>query len=476
MSMECEKKKAPIGVFDSGVGGLTVVREITRQLPHENIVYFGDTARVPYGSKSKSNIIRFSEQIIRFLKTKQVKAIVIACNTASALALDTVRDEFDIPIIGVIVPGARAAVEATANGEIGVVGTDATVKSGTYTKVIHQMDPNIHVREKACPLFVPLVEEGFKEHVVTEEVIEYYLESLKHTEIDAMILGCTHYPLLRSKIRAYMGERIQIVNPAYETAMDLKRLLQSEDMENDGEEGTSSKYEFYVSDAAEKYKRGIVKNIGTRENEYTIAQNLYRVLREFDEEDVDYIYSEAFAMDGIGSAVMNRLKKAAGHHMLRAEEITRLQKYRRILFLSNTDSSRGPMAAELLRNQELLQEYDIESRGLVVPLPEPVNQKAEAIMKSQGMSIADYKSRQFTEEDLDEETLVLAIDDRHKWSAVADYENIKNVYTLGEYIDDDRKIPSAYGQPLTEYGSVYEMMKEFIEKLAQKLNEEVTKA
>ena len=220
MSMECEKKKAPIGVFDSGVGGLTVVREITRQLPHENIVYFGDTARVPYGSKSKSNIIRFSEQIIRFLKTKQVKAIVIACNTASALALDTVRDEFDIPIIGVIVPGARAAVEATANGEIGVVGTDATVKSGTYTKVIHQMDPNIHVREKACPLFVPLVEEGFKEHVVTEEVIEYYLESLKHTEIDAM---------------------------------DLKRLLQSEDMENDGEEGTSSKYEFYVSDAAEKF-------------------------------------------------------------------------------------------------------------------------------------------------------------------------------------------------------------------------------
>ena len=127
--------------------------------------------------------------------------------------MDAVRDEFDIPIIGVIVPGARAAVEATANGEIGVVGTDATVKSGTYTKVIHQMDPNIHVREKACPLFVPLVEEGFKEHVVTEEVIEYYLESLKHTEIDAMILGCTHYPLLRSKIRSYMGERIQIVNP-----------------------------------------------------------------------------------------------------------------------------------------------------------------------------------------------------------------------------------------------------------------------
>lgn len=253
MSMECDKKTAPIGVFDSGVGGLTVVREITRQLPHENIVYFGDTARVPYGSKSKSNIIRFSEQIIRFLKTKQVKAIVIACNTASALALDVVREEFDLPIIGVIVPGARAAVEATQNGEIGVVGTDATVKSGTYTKVIRQMNPQMHVREKACPLFVPLVEEGFKEHVVTEEVIEYYLESLKNTNIDAMILGCTHYPLLRSKIRAYMGDKIQIVNPAYETAMDLKRLLQNEKMENDGTEGVSSRYEFYVSDAAEKF-------------------------------------------------------------------------------------------------------------------------------------------------------------------------------------------------------------------------------
>ena len=253
MSMECEKKKAPIGVFDSGVGGLTVVREITRQLPHENIVYFGDTARVPYGSKSKSNIIRFSEQIIRFLKTKQVKAIVIACNTASALALDAVRDEFDIPIIGVIVPGARAAVEATANGEIGVVGTDATVKSGTYTKVIHQMDPNIHVREKACPLFVPLVEEGFKEHVVTEEVIEYYLESLKHTEIDAMILGCTHYPLyvprsvliwenesrssilpmrppwisngfFRVKIWKMTGERAQVANMNFMSAMRRKSL------------------------------------------------------------------------------------------------------------------------------------------------------------------------------------------------------------------------------------------------------------
>lgn len=251
--MEQGKKTAPIGVFDSGVGGLTVVREIARQLPNENIVYFGDTARVPYGSKSKDTIIRFSEQIIRFLQGKNVKAIVIACNTASALALETVRDEFDVPILGVVIPGARAAVAVTQNGEIGVVGTDATVKSGVYTRVIQELNPKLHVIEKACPLFVPLVEEGFKEHVVTKQIIEYYLESMKNTQIDAMILGCTHYPLLRSKIRAYLGEKIQIVNPAYETAMDLKQLLSEHDMANDGTTSLVSRYEFYVSDAAEKF-------------------------------------------------------------------------------------------------------------------------------------------------------------------------------------------------------------------------------
>lgn len=253
------KNTAPIGVFDSGVGGLTVVREIVRQLPNENIVYFGDTARVPYGSKSQNTIIRFSEQIIRFLKTKEVKAIVIACNTASALALDAVRDEFDIPIMGVIVPGARAAVETTQNRKVGVVATDATVRSGMYTKIIQEMDPSIEVVEKACPLFVPLVEEGLKKHQVTQLMIQYYLESMKKTDIDAMILGCTHYPLLRSRIREYMGENIQIVNPAYETAMDLKRVLAEYDMTNHGEVEQSTEpfyghYEFYVSDMAEKFR------------------------------------------------------------------------------------------------------------------------------------------------------------------------------------------------------------------------------
>mgnify|MGYP001729363971 CR=1 FL=1 len=245
------KKMAPIGVFDSGVGGLTVAREISRQLPYENIVYFGDTARVPYGSKSQNTIIRFSEQIIRFLRTKQVKAIVIACNTASALALDAVKDEFDLPIIGVVIPGARAAVEATTNGKVGVVGTEATVQSGMYTKVIQGMNPKIEVIEKACPLFVPLVEEGFKEHIVTREIIEYYLESMRNTDIDAMILGCTHYPLLINPIQRFVGDKVTLVNPAYEVAKTLKQMLAQRDMA--ASEDHTAKYEYYVSDMADQF-------------------------------------------------------------------------------------------------------------------------------------------------------------------------------------------------------------------------------
>lgn len=247
------RNTAPVGVFDSGVGGLTVAREIMRQLPGENLVYFGDTARVPYGSKSKDNIIRFSRQIIRFLETRDVKAIVIACNTASALALDVVEKENDIPIIGVIVPGARAAVKETVTKNIGVVGTEATIRSHMYSRVVHEMEPAASVIGKSCPLFVPLVEEGFAKHHVTEEVIDYYLKDMKESDIDTMILGCTHYPLLRSRIKEYFGDAISIVNPAYETAIDLKALLEEKGLLNDSPKAAS--YEFYVSDAAEKFKQ-----------------------------------------------------------------------------------------------------------------------------------------------------------------------------------------------------------------------------
>ena len=185
------------------------------------------------------------------MRTKNVKAIVIACNTASALALETVQKEIDIPIIGVIIPGARAAVSETRNGKIGVLGTEATIRSETYTKVIHQLKPDAEVLGKPCPLFVPLVEEGFAKHKITQEVIDIYLSDMKKTDIDTMILGCTHYPLLRSRIIEYFGEKVHIVNPAYETAMDLKTILNEKGIANHS--GTPATYDFYVSDAAEKF-------------------------------------------------------------------------------------------------------------------------------------------------------------------------------------------------------------------------------
>lgn len=250
-----DKKYAPIGVFDSGVGGLTVAREIMRQLPQERIIYFGDTARVPYGSKSKETIIRYSRQIIHFLESKGVKAIVVACNTASAFALETIRPEMKIPIIGVVKPGAKVAAEATVNGKIGVIGTEGTIGSQIYTETIQQHNPDAIVLGKACPLFVPLVEEGWLKDPVTIEVAKRYLEFFQKSDIDTLILGCTHYPLLRSTIRNIMGEDVNLVNPAYETAQGLKRLLAEHQLTNDGVKSIEAPmYQFYVSDAAEKFK------------------------------------------------------------------------------------------------------------------------------------------------------------------------------------------------------------------------------
>jgi len=244
-------RNAPVGVFDSGVGGLTVAREIMRQIPEERIVYFGDTARVPYGNKSKDTILRYSRQIIRFLRTREVKAIVIACNTASAYALDTVAAESDIPIIGVINAGARTAVQATRNG---VIGTEGTIGSGIYTRVMKQLKPDIQVTGKPCPLFVPLVEEGLLHDSVTDEIASRYLSVLKGKYIDTLVLGCTHYPLLRSTLRRLMGEDVVLVNPAYETAIELKQLLEERGLERDGAEPLQGeKYQFFVSDLAEKF-------------------------------------------------------------------------------------------------------------------------------------------------------------------------------------------------------------------------------
>lgn len=187
-------RNSPIGVFDSGIGGLTVAREIMRQMPRERIIYFGDTARLPYGSKSQDTVLRYSRQIIRFLMTKQVKAIVIACNTASAYALETVEKELDTPIIGVIRAGARTAVRATRNGKIGVIGTEGTISSGIYTDVMKNMCPDIEVTGKSCPLFVPLVEEGLLHDSVTDEIASRYLSELKGRFIDTLCWGAPTTP------------------------------------------------------------------------------------------------------------------------------------------------------------------------------------------------------------------------------------------------------------------------------------------
>lgn len=251
-----DMRHAPIGVFDSGVGGLTVVREIMRQIPNESICYFGDTARVPYGSKSKETVSRFSRQIVRFLRTHQVKTIVVACNTASAYALDELEREADIPMIGVVKPGAKVAANVTRNGKIGVIATEATIRSQIYTQYIKELSSSATIYGKACPLFVPLVEEGLWQDPVTDEIARRYLSELIDCGIDTMIMGCTHYPLIRSTLGRIIGEEVTLVNPAYETALELKTMLKERGLLNEEPPKLgSNQYQFYVSDGAEKFKQ-----------------------------------------------------------------------------------------------------------------------------------------------------------------------------------------------------------------------------
>lgn len=245
--------KRPIGVFDSGVGGLTVLREIMAQLPYENVIYFGDTARIPYGSKSEQTIKKFAYQCASFLKSKDVKTIVIACNTASAVAIDYLKDKFDIPVIGVIEPGARAAVEATRNGKIGVIGTSGTISSGAYQAKIMEKNHSAEVIGIPCPLFVPIVEEGWEYSTVAELTARQYLIELKEHKVDALVLGCTHYPILRYTIGKVVGDGVTLVNPAYETAKELKEVLTAGNMLN--EDFVPPRYEYFVSDAPEKFRR-----------------------------------------------------------------------------------------------------------------------------------------------------------------------------------------------------------------------------
>jgi glutamate racemase len=215
----------PIGVFDSGIGGLTVVREIMRQLPGESVVYFGDTARVPYGPKSPDTVRRYSREIASFLLRQEAKAIVIACNTATAHALPVLRDEFKVPVVGVVEPGARAAVRASTGGRIGVIGTSGTVSSGAYDRAIRAILPDARVIAKACPLLVPLVEEGWIDHPITAQVAREYLLPLIDEGIDTLVLGCTHYPLLKDVLCRALGRGVSLIDSAAETASTVGDVL-----------------------------------------------------------------------------------------------------------------------------------------------------------------------------------------------------------------------------------------------------------
>lgn len=243
-------KDNPIGVFDSGVGGLTVVKELIKEVPNEDIIYFGDTARVPYGTKSPSTVKRFSIENTLFLLKFNVKLIVIACNTSSAIGLSALQKFFSIPIIGVIKPGAKAAIRSTRNGRVGVIGTYATISSGAYEKEIKHLNNNIKVFGQSCPLFVPLVEEGWTNDGVAQTVAAKYLNPLKKKKIDTLILGCTHYPLLESTVQNVMGKEVKLVDSAEETAKEAKDLLEECGLKSDSKK--RGRLKIYVSDEPAK--------------------------------------------------------------------------------------------------------------------------------------------------------------------------------------------------------------------------------
>jgi len=249
----------PIGVFDSGFGGLTVVKELMRQLPAEDLIYFGDTARVPYGTKSKESIIRFSIENAEVLLKRHVKMIVVACNSSTSYALEVLKNKFDIPIVGVIDPGARKAVEMTQNKRIGVIATSATVNSYAYDKAIKYFDSGVKVFSQACPLFVPLVEEGWMHKKFAVDLAEEYLKSLKRARVDALILGCTHYPLLKNVLKQVMGKKVYLVDSAYEVAGEVKRVLE---IISKNRKGKKAQYQFLISDRPQHFQAIAQKFLG----------------------------------------------------------------------------------------------------------------------------------------------------------------------------------------------------------------------
>lgn len=252
----------PIGIFDSGVGGLTVLRAVRDRLPHESVIYLGDTARVPYGTKSPATIERYAVEDASFLVEKGVKMLLVACNTASAMARERLRAEFQIPLLSVLGPGARMAARVTRNGRIGVIATEATIESGAYARAIEDAsgDKQVEIFARACPLFVPLVEEGETDSAITRLVAEQYLAPLRAQEIDTLVLGCTHYPLLKRVIGETMGSTVTLVDSAAATAEETAHVLAQHGLLNQVPGASSS--EFYVTDAARRFHRIAEKILG----------------------------------------------------------------------------------------------------------------------------------------------------------------------------------------------------------------------
>jgi glutamate racemase len=244
--------REPIGVFDSGFGGLTVLNSLIRELPNENYIYFGDTARLPYGPRKPEDIIRFVEEIIEFLLTYDTKLMVIACNTSSAIALNSVRKKFSLPIIGVIESGVKSLLKTFPKSTVGVIGTEGTIKSGAYQRAINNHNANLNILAKACPLFVPIVEEGLVNHEIARVAAHYYLDDMIKAGVESLVLGCTHYPLLKDVISEVMGEKVRIVDASMFISMEVKKILEEKNITNKSDEEPYRKY--FVSSDAEKFK------------------------------------------------------------------------------------------------------------------------------------------------------------------------------------------------------------------------------
>lgn len=253
---------APVGIFDSGLGGLTVARAVFERLPAESTVYFGDTARVPYGPKSPETVRRYSLEILTWLLRQGVKAVVVACNTSTAHALEALREASPVPVLGVIAPGAAAALAATRTGRVGVIGTAGTIASQAYRRAIAALDPAVHVTERACPLFVPLVEEGWFDHAATRLVASEHLRPVREAGVDTLVLGCTHYPLLRNAIQAEMGAGVTLIDSGAETARALAEVLGARDLAAPPD-GTPE-HRFAVSDDEARFRSVGSRFIGSR--------------------------------------------------------------------------------------------------------------------------------------------------------------------------------------------------------------------